>query len=256
MGAAPEVEARERFRSLPDSVPAAPRATLQARRAPATARSEPTSPAENPALGATAQKVENSAPPPAPVLAAELDAIGAKIAQSSNEAAAEARLRQASADAVAPRAALEDKQSPQVPTPAPPATDARVRVLGSGSAQTDLTLTNAGTYQWRLRRGARTTVEFSDSRGRQWTTVDVPADMLRSIAAGVAAGGRVCWLVGGRGMVLLTTDGVTFRRVPFPNALDLASVSAADAQRATVRAVDGGTFATADGGATWAAVQP
>lgn len=99
-------------------------------------------------------------------------------------------------------------------------------------------------------------VEFSDSGGREWAAAAVPEGESSAVVAGVAAGGRVCWLVGRQGMVLLTTDGVSFQRVPFPDSVDLTFVSAGDARRATVRTVDGRTFTTADGGATWVAVRP
>jgi photosystem II stability/assembly factor-like uncharacterized protein len=51
--------------------------------------------------------------------------------------------------------------------------------------------------------------------------------------------------------VLLTTDGRSWRRVPFPEAADLAAVQAANAQAATITTADGRTFRTTDGGLTW-----
>jgi photosystem II stability/assembly factor-like uncharacterized protein len=61
----------------------------------------------------------------------------------------------------------------------------------------------------------------------------------------------VCWFVGGNGLVLLTTDGTRFTRIAFPVQTDLTGVTAIDARTATVVAVDGRTFSTGDGGATW-----
>jgi hypothetical protein len=52
--------------------------------------------------------------------------------------------------------------------------------------------------------------------------------------------------VGQRGVVLLTTDGLTWRRVPFPESIDLVGVQASDATHATVTTSDGRTFVTAD----------
>ena len=62
---------------------------------------------------------------------------------------------------------------------------------------------------------------------------------------------NVIWLVGLGGAVHLATDGVTFTRLPFPEAIDLTAVTASDDRRATVTARDGRTFRTEDGGRTW-----
>jgi len=118
-----------------------------------------------------------------------------------------------------------------------------------------LTLTTDAGLQWRVRVAPdAASADFSQDRGRSWEPVSMPAGVLRDVDAGIAAGGRVCWLVGRRGLVLLSTDGSSFRRVPFPVATDLRAVEAADARAAVVVAVDGRRFATADGGASWAAV--
>lgn len=61
----------------------------------------------------------------------------------------------------------------------------------------------------------------------------------------------VIWLVGRAGMVQLATDGRTFARVPFPEAVDLTAVTATDERHAIVITADGRTFQTADGGRTW-----
>ena len=57
--------------------------------------------------------------------------------------------------------------------------------------------------------------------------------------------------VGRAGAVLTTTDGLRFARVNPPAAIDLVSVAATDARSATVTAIDGRRFHTADQGATW-----
>jgi len=61
----------------------------------------------------------------------------------------------------------------------------------------------------------------------------------------------VIWLVGRAGLVQLTTDGLTFLRVPFPEAVDLTAVTATDERYAIVTTADGRRFQTADGGRTW-----
>jgi photosystem II stability/assembly factor-like uncharacterized protein len=51
--------------------------------------------------------------------------------------------------------------------------------------------------------------------------------------------------------VLLSRDGATWKTVSIAEPIDLVSIRAADDKSASVTAVDGRTFATADGGATW-----
>lgn len=62
---------------------------------------------------------------------------------------------------------------------------------------------------------------------------------------------NVIWAVGRAGLVQLATDGRTFARLPFPEAVDLTAVTATDDRHAIVTAADGRTFQTADGGRTW-----
>ena len=62
---------------------------------------------------------------------------------------------------------------------------------------------------------------------------------------------NVIWLVGRAGLVQLATDGQTFTRLTFPEAVDLTAVTAIDERQATVTTVDGRRFQTADGGRTW-----
>lgn len=61
----------------------------------------------------------------------------------------------------------------------------------------------------------------------------------------------VVWRVGRAGLVQLAIDGRTFVTLAFPEAVDLAGVTATDERRATVTTVDGRTFVTDDGGRTW-----
>jgi photosystem II stability/assembly factor-like uncharacterized protein len=77
--------------------------------------------------------------------------------------------------------------------------------------------------------------------------------MAAELTAGAAPSASVCWLVGRAGVVLRTTDGRTWRRVPFPEMTDLSAVRAIDADGnvASVSTADGRTFSTTDGGATW-----
>jgi photosystem II stability/assembly factor-like uncharacterized protein len=62
----------------------------------------------------------------------------------------------------------------------------------------------------------------------------------------------VCWIVGRSGLVLLSTDGETWRRLDFPDAtVDLVSVTARDGAAATVTAANGRIYRTTDAGRTW-----
>jgi photosystem II stability/assembly factor-like uncharacterized protein len=51
--------------------------------------------------------------------------------------------------------------------------------------------------------------------------------------------------------VLLSTDGRSWTRLAFPEAVPLAAIRADDAETATVTTADGRQFVTDDGGRTW-----
>ena len=101
--------------------------------------------------------------------------------------------------------------------------------------------------RWRI-VGAGT-VQHSTDGGSTWhlqqTGVAVP------LTAGISPSPSVCWLVGPAGIVLLTTDAQSWRRITFPEMADLLSVSATDDKTATITTTDGRTFRTTDGGQTW-----
>jgi len=71
------------------------------------------------------------------------------------------------------------------------------------------------------------------------------------VTARATPSANVIWRVGRAGLVQLATDGRTFTRLPFPEAVDLTAVTATDESHAVVTAADGRTFQTADGGRTW-----
>ncbi len=71
------------------------------------------------------------------------------------------------------------------------------------------------------------------------------------LIAGSSPARDVCWVVGRGGVVLLSTNGLTWQLRPFLEAIDLVAVSATDAKTATVTTADGRRFSTTDGGATW-----
>ena len=101
--------------------------------------------------------------------------------------------------------------------------------------------------RWRIAAGG--SVERTTNGGTTWEST--PTGITADLTAGASPSPLVCWLVGRSGTVLLSTDGRTWRRVPFPEMTDLATVQAANAQTATVTATDGRTFRTTDGGLTW-----
>lgn len=101
--------------------------------------------------------------------------------------------------------------------------------------------------RWRL---LGTTVERSIDGGRTWQAQ--PTGTILELLAGSAPALDVCWIVGRSGLVLLSTDGETWRRLPFPDATaDLVGVTAVDSMSATVTGAGGRTYRTTDGGKTW-----
>jgi hypothetical protein len=106
--------------------------------------------------------------------------------------------------------------------------------------------------RWRIVDG--TAIQRSTTGGRVWeaAVITPPAQ----VTAGSSPGALVCWLVGPRGAIRLTTDGVQFRIVPFPERVDLDGVRATSATMAVVTAIDGRAFRTEDQGVTWVPVAP
>lgn len=97
-------------------------------------------------------------------------------------------------------------------------------------------------------------VERSTTGGTQWEPASLPE--ATTLTAGSSPAPSVCWLVGRAGAVYLTTDGLRFTRVPFPERTDFVSIQASGDRRATVITIDGRTFRTEDQGVTWARVMP
>jgi photosystem II stability/assembly factor-like uncharacterized protein len=106
--------------------------------------------------------------------------------------------------------------------------------------------TNPST-RFRLLRGGG--VQRTADAGATWRTEATGAT--ETLTAGASPSPSVCWLIGPSGMVLLSTDGRSWRRVPFPESVDLRAVTATDHETATVTTVAGHVFMTTDGGRTW-----
>jgi hypothetical protein len=94
-----------------------------------------------------------------------------------------------------------------------------------------------------------TGVGRSTDGGVSWQPISIDGSV--TITSGAAPSNSVCWLIGPKGVILLSTDGVRFNRVPFPETVDLASIRATSAREASVTTADRRTFSTVDGGTTW-----
>lgn len=147
---------------------------------------------------------------------------------------------------------LEDAQAapaPSAPAPMPRPNAPAVAELQKSArlafAPVEIVSPNAS-RRWRVLPGG---IERSEDGGRTWIIVRPSAGEV--LTGGIAPTESICWMIGRSGVVLVTVDGVTFARVPVPEGIDLASVSATDARSATVTAVDGRRFRTDDSGRTW-----
>jgi hypothetical protein len=116
-----------------------------------------------------------------------------------------------------------------------------------------------GQSQWRF--GRRGLIEHTTNAGAAaadqiWTRQKSPLRV--DLLAGSAPSATVCWIVGRAGAILRTTDGATWQVIPSPAsaardgiAPDWVSVSARDANSATITSADGRVFSTSDAGRTW-----
>ena len=128
------------------------------------------------------------------------------------------------------------------------------RMRAEGGARAGAAFTSAieiaspePTFRWRLL--APGTIQRSTDGGATWQPQAAPPGIV--LTAGSSPARDVCWIVGRAGAVVLSTDGTTWQRRSFPEAVNLAAVRAIDAKNATVTTADGRQFSTADGGATW-----
>jgi hypothetical protein len=180
--------------------------------------------------------------------------------ESIQARAADTALPRAEAPVAAPGSAVPVPSPPPASAPAAPhviqeerrsAAFASARATAArGAAVSQLPIVVSSPdpkIRWRIVAGS--VVQQSTDEGATWivqpTGIDVP------LVAGSAPSSSVAWLVGGQGMVLLTTDGRTWQRVQFPEAVDLHAVTATSADAATVTAADGRSFVTTDRGKTW-----
>ena len=104
-----------------------------------------------------------------------------------------------------------------------------------------------GPTRWRILPAGG--VEASRDSGSTWIRTTVGPSLV--LTGGSSPLPSVCWLVGRNGTVLLTTDGFQFIRVSFPLTVDLVSIRAEDATRASVTTATGAVLTTTDAGVTW-----
>jgi photosystem II stability/assembly factor-like uncharacterized protein len=147
----------------------------------------------------------------------------------------------APAPATAPQAVAESTASSAVA--APEMLSARAR---AESGNTMIVSSNPGS-RWRIVPDGA--VQRSSDGGSTWQTQQTGVSV--TLIAGASPSPSVCWLVGPAGIVLLSADGRSWRRVAFPEETDLVKVEATDDKTATVASLDGRAFTTDDGGVTW-----
>jgi len=157
------------------------------------------------------------------------------------QAGKQEEFRRQAADA-APRA---DAPAASRPPAAPPIGGLAGFRAGRGSA-TEIVSPDPAS-RWRI--GAAGVVHRSTDAGG--TFAPQQTGIKTELLAGSSPARDVCWVVGRGGVVLLSTDGRTWQRRPFAEAIDLVAVSATDAKTATITTSDGRRFSTTDGGATW-----
>ena len=96
-------------------------------------------------------------------------------------------------------------------------------------------------------------VEISEDGGATWQRQLLNPSA--EFTAGSAPEPRICWLVGRSGIVFLTDDGKSWRRLPSPTSEDLVVVVAKSASNATVTATDDRKWSTDDAGKNWRPVK-
>ena len=232
-----------------------------------------TAPADQPASADRADAAQVPARPTASAPAPHAD-LQAKAAENGPPAVTARERQESLAKAAGP--AL-DKQTAQAPPPpaaalsesiaiapaASPAADAALprtapaepRALGAATARMstfanamqDVIVSSNPATRFRLLPGGG--VQRSADGGATWRTEITGAT--ETLTAGASPSPSVCWLIGPSGVVFLSTDGRTWRRLTFPEKEDLRTVTATDNENATVTTVVGHTFVTTDAGQTW-----
>ena len=141
----------------------------------------------------------------------------------------------------------EDARRESVMAPAIVAGQAAPAALARSAFQRTLDIVSPDpAIRWRV---SGSIIQRSTDAGATWQMQSPGVDA--QLTAGASPQPSVCWLVGRGGIVLLSTDGQSWRRVPFPEAADLVAVRTSSAAGASVTTADGRVLTTSDGGATW-----
>jgi hypothetical protein len=165
--------------------------------------------------------------------------------ERSRQSAADERFAAAQAGAAA-AAAPPPPAAPAAPSSPVVAGEMAKAMVARAPAMVEIVSSNPGS-RWRIVSGA--TIQRSMDGGSTWQ--DQQIGVAGPLTAGSSPAPSVCWLVGHGGTVVLTTDGRSWRRLTFPESVDLIAVRATDAQSATVTTADGRTFSSTDSGLTW-----
>jgi hypothetical protein len=221
-----------------ESIPSPPSRTQPASPAPATDAVAP------PSAAAVDERTRGEQQTPAEAKDLEADkknaaSADAHIVLDAPARGADGRLekRQAAAEVAA-----------AAPTEAPASAPA-AKTFSFGAPETVIVSSNPAS-RWRILQGGA--VQRSSDAGATWQTQNTGVS--QTLSAGASPSPSVCWLVGPGGIVLLSTDGRSWKRLAFPEAVPLAAIRAADAETATVTTADGREFVTDDGGRTWTRV--
>jgi hypothetical protein len=241
-----QVEARAKKVEAKEATPAPPPAIGALEKREGTARPESQIARADEAERRTRELAEPLQVPQAPAKAVEAD-------QRAADAQAPGRLASAPPSPPAPTAEVAAPSSAAGRAAASPIPSERnTQTLARAVAAPTTVISSNPANRWRIVGGSQ--VERSTNAGRQWERVTIPS--IVTLTAGTSPAPTVCWLVGRAGAVYLTTDGMRFTRIAFPEAIDLTAVQATDDRHATVISIDGRTFRTDDQGATWTRATP
>jgi hypothetical protein len=203
-----------------------------------------------------ARRAQVPAAPPSPIESAKEKAVTAaepqsqaKVASNVTPSAVVPQMEKDDANRSA-GTPLRDKQQATSPR-----NEQTFDVMRAVQPYSTLLKTPSGSTLWRA--GKSGVIERSTDAGKTWIPQASPSQ--EDWLAGAASSDTSCWLVGRNGAIARTTDGTRWVRVAPPaqsaqagaKSQDWVSMTASDAQSATITAGDGRRFATHDAGKTW-----
>ena len=201
-------------------------------------------------------RLEKALEPPVQLPAAAPAAVAAPSALKAEIRMAEQAQRQA--DVASDKMLKVTAPSAALRTPPVPPVAESVAVSGGAprqgfpslnvrQASVTTSMLSGSAVSWRF--GQDGVIEKSSDRGQTW--VRQSSGVTTALSDASAPSDRVCWIVGAGGVVLRTTDGVTWQRLTSPTAADLVAVHAWNELAATVTASDRSDYETTDGGQSW-----